>query len=569
MAAFAKGLIQISQQIGFAISSRGWCYQLESFGLVTKAQFDLVENLVNDCRKRGYLTIDFTAEEEARKFSGVEKPETLSPVQYMKQFLNATLRCEDWYTPEWWDGETYYIQMVVEKIDIKTLFEPVCQEYHIPIATSKGWSSMLQRAEYARRFKEAEDKGLQCVLLYCGDHDPDGLRISEFLRSNLEDLRNITWNDGAEGYDPEDLKIVRFGLNYDFIEANKLSWIDNLITGSGKNLADPSHPNYSLPYVQEYLARIGPRKCEANALVPKPDAARELCRRAIEDGNEEWDGLGHEALDRFQEKRDAVVEELQTFREKTGCQKGARHHQRARKEGRRRVMEGKKVTSVCIKCGKEAEHFRSTCPRCGSTMVLRTKVEKEGHINPFSTEQLYILKVAVALFKITDPFKKDDRGFNRIDAWLFKYMLTKDVDDFTIHNLEWMRRKLLSYRRQIGELGFTYELICTRISDKAIFGWKVLEDSKFLGMDLKIDKDTRFTFKWRVFRDNHVEKVQVVMDRAEGVKLLIEQGYFKSTQDANDLKIKVSYYPGEMVRNLLEKFGLKVNHNSQEHSIEA
>lgn len=322
MAAFAKGLIQISQQIGFAISSRGWCYQLESFGLVTKAQFDLVENLVNDCRKRGYLTIDFTAEEEARKFSGVEKPETLSPVQYMKQFLNATLQCEDWYTPEWWDGETYYVQMVVEKIDLKTLFEPVCQDYHIPIATSKGWSSMLQRAEYARRFKEAEDKGLQCVLLYCGDHDPDGLRISEFLRSNLEDLRNITWNDGAEGYDPEDLKIARFGLNYDFIQANKLSWIDNLITGSGKNLADPSHPNYYLPYVQEYLARIGPRKCEANALVPKPDAARELCRRAIEDGSEkegeEWDGLGHEALDRFQEKRDAVVEELQTFREKTG-----------------------------------------------------------------------------------------------------------------------------------------------------------------------------------------------------------------------------------------------------------
>ena len=85
--------------------------------------------------------------------------------------------------------------MVVEKVDLISLFQPVCRDYKIPIANSKGWSSMLQRAEYARRFKEARDNGLQCVLLYCGDHDPDGLRIGEFLRKNLEDLNEITWGD--------------------------------------------------------------------------------------------------------------------------------------------------------------------------------------------------------------------------------------------------------------------------------------------------------------------------------------------------------------------------------------
>jgi hypothetical protein len=140
--------------------------------------------------------------------------------------------------------------MVVEKIDLKTLFGPICDVYHIPIATSKGWSSVSQRAEYARRFKEAEDDGLKCVLLYCGDHDPDGLRISDFLRGNLEQLRYIRWGDGTDGYDPSNLIIDRFGLNYDFIEANNLTWIENLITGSGGNLADPGHPNFHLPYVQ-------------------------------------------------------------------------------------------------------------------------------------------------------------------------------------------------------------------------------------------------------------------------------------------------------------------------------
>ena len=311
---FANSLIKVYNRIGFKISSRGWCYQLEGFGLVIKSQFNRVENLINECRKIGFLPIDFTAQEEARKFSGVEEPTSEDPIQYLRKFLQATLECENWYTPDWWDGEEYYIQMLVEKIDLKSLFSPVCEEYHISIATSKGWSSMLQRVEYARRFREAEDKGLKCVLLYCGDFDPDGFRISDFLRKNLYDLSRVKWIDGAKGYSPADLIIERFGLDYDFIQENNLSWIENLITGSGKNLASESHPNHFMEYVQDYLGKYGERKCEANALVIKPDSARDLCRAAIEKY------VGAEALGRFQAKRDAIVKEVDEFREKTGLE---------------------------------------------------------------------------------------------------------------------------------------------------------------------------------------------------------------------------------------------------------
>ena len=312
MSYFSSSLIDLCNKIGMKLSSRGWCYQLEGFRLIDKSQFDLVENIINECRELGFLPIDFVAEEEARGFSGVEKPEEDEPKDFLGRFLVGALTCEQYYTPDWWEGEEYYIQMVVEKIDVKTLFEPVCREYHIPIATSKGWSSMLQRAEYARRFKQAEEKGLKCVLLYCGDHDPDGLRISDFLRSNLRDLKNIRWNDGVKGYDPSDLIIDRFGLNYDFIIANNLTWIDNLITGSGKNLASPTHPNHFQYYVQDYLKQYGARKCEANSLVVIPDRARQLCRESIEKY------LGDDALERFADKREEVAKELEDFRESTG-----------------------------------------------------------------------------------------------------------------------------------------------------------------------------------------------------------------------------------------------------------
>lgn len=309
---FSQQIADLGDSIGFKVSARGWCYQLEGFGLITKAEFDKVENLINTCRREGYLPIDFTAEEEGRQFSGIEIPETMTPVEYLASVLRTSLYCEDYYTPDWWDGEDYYIQMVVEKIDIKTLFTPVCLEYHIPIATAKGWSSMLQRGEYAKRFSEAEARGLTCVLLYCGDHDPDGLRISDFLRSNLDDLRKIKWGDGTAGYDPADLIIERFGLNYDFIQQNNLTWIDNLITASKKDLASPSHRNHFLPYVQDYISNYGVRKCEANALVVRPREAEDLVRSAIEAY------VGSGALDRFRVKQEAIVKEVKDFRSSKG-----------------------------------------------------------------------------------------------------------------------------------------------------------------------------------------------------------------------------------------------------------
>jgi len=309
---FAEQLKELTAEIGMKLSSRGWAYQLEGFRLINKDQFDLVENLINECRKKGYLPVDFTAEEEARKFSGIEHPETQTTQEYLKSFLEATINSAEYYTPDWWDGEEYYIQMLVEKIDIKNLFYPICKQYHIPIATSKGWSSISQRAEYSKRFKEAEDMGLKCVLLYCGDHDPDGLRISDTIRKNLYDITDIYWNDGTLGYDPTYLRIERFGLNYDFIEKHQLTWIDNLITGSGKNLASPTHKNYQMPYVQDYLSNYGARKCEANALIKEKTAGKLLCRKAIEKY------LGIDALRRFEVKRQEIRDEMNTFFEKTG-----------------------------------------------------------------------------------------------------------------------------------------------------------------------------------------------------------------------------------------------------------
>lgn len=308
----ANELLQLSQKIGFKVSARGWCYLMEQEGLIDKSQFDRVSDAINQCRKEGSLPIDFVASEDARMFKGVEYPSDGDTLDTLKWMLQNVTDGAKYFTPDWWAYEKYYIQVVVEKIDLVTLFAPVCAEYHIPIANAKGWSSILQRGEYAKRFKQAEDMGLQCVLLYCGDHDADGLRISETLMKNLEDVQDVVWHDGTGGYNPRNLIIDRFGLNYDYILRNRLTWIDNLITGSGSDLASPKHPNFKLDYVQDYIGKVGVRKCEANAIVTTPVEARRLMRSTIEGY------LGADVLQRFKTKRRAIDMEYADNLEKTG-----------------------------------------------------------------------------------------------------------------------------------------------------------------------------------------------------------------------------------------------------------
>jgi hypothetical protein len=128
---FIEGL---SSQIGFKVSSRGWGYILEQRGMIDKSQFDKVEGVINRCRREGLLPVDFVAEEAARAFSNVEEPTTGSHAAHVNNWVSAALDSHKYFTPDWWEGEEVYIQMVVEKIDLVTLFQPLCARFHVPIA---------------------------------------------------------------------------------------------------------------------------------------------------------------------------------------------------------------------------------------------------------------------------------------------------------------------------------------------------------------------------------------------------------------------------------------------------
>jgi hypothetical protein len=275
---FCDLITEIASTLDFRVGSRGWCYLLEEHGL-SKGDFDRAQTIINDCRKDGLLPLDICAEDGARSAENLEQLDETDPEEQAQAIVDYLGYAHESYTPiSFWEDQDVYVEMFVEKIDLRSLFGPVCAEFNIPIRNMKGWGDINGRADTLRRFAHWSRLGKKCVLLYCGDHDPAGLNISEFLRSNLRDISRAV---GFWFEQEDDLIIDRFGLNYDFIHAEGLTWIDNLHTSSGDDLADPRHRDHHKDYVQSYIKRYGVRKCEANALVVAPEAGRDLCRDAI------------------------------------------------------------------------------------------------------------------------------------------------------------------------------------------------------------------------------------------------------------------------------------------------
>ena len=273
---FAEYIKQEAAQLDFRPSSRGWAYMLEGARLINKSEIDTAQDTVNELRRRGWLPLNICAEDTKRAWHGIEQLSDPDTDEAITGILYSIEALSNVYTPySFWEGKDCYIQMLVEKTDLRELFAPVCRPYRIPIANGGGWADLNLRGQMMERFAEHEREGRVPVLLYCGDHDPAGLLISETIIQNMRDLQD------AVKWDPSNVIIDRFGLNYDFITANNLTWIDNLQTSSGGDLSNPKHAHHKYPHVQNYLKKYGARKVEANALVTRAEQGRELCLAAI------------------------------------------------------------------------------------------------------------------------------------------------------------------------------------------------------------------------------------------------------------------------------------------------
>ena len=140
----------------FAVGSRGWCYILEPHGL-HKGDFDAAQKLITDCRKSGDLPLDICAEDASRETVGLEQIDSNDIPGKVESWIDHLRNhAHEHYTPiSFWDDLDVYVEVAVEKLDLRNLFEPVCEEFHVPITNFKGWTDLNGRAAMMRRFASA------------------------------------------------------------------------------------------------------------------------------------------------------------------------------------------------------------------------------------------------------------------------------------------------------------------------------------------------------------------------------------------------------------------------------
>lgn len=85
------------------------------------------------------------------------------------------------------DRQGYYLEIWIEKDALATIFTRAAEEYSIPVAICKGYTSVTMLHSYIQRIKKpCLHKGRQPVILYFGDFDPSGVQMLQATKETLE-----------------------------------------------------------------------------------------------------------------------------------------------------------------------------------------------------------------------------------------------------------------------------------------------------------------------------------------------------------------------------------------------
>lgn len=225
--------IEICDEYRGALTLRQLYYQLVSRGLETNHAkvYARLTGIIAKARLSGAFPLD-SLEDRGREVRAAAHTFGAS-VYGASDVVNAASMsvkraCEAWSTPDRWLGQPVHLSVFVEKDALSSVFQPVCERLGVCWAACKGYPSLSLVYSYAlqveRFYSDWSERNLgsgklQPVILYFGDHDPDGIQIP---RSLLKQVRLVMdrmreegrWNEAAL-MEP---RLIRVALNPDQIE---------------------------------------------------------------------------------------------------------------------------------------------------------------------------------------------------------------------------------------------------------------------------------------------------------------------------------------------------------------
>jgi hypothetical protein len=107
-----------------------------------------------------------------------------SSAEFIRQEVDGFLKD---YWRDLMQSQPNYIEVVCEKLTLKSVINGVCAKFCVPYLIGRGYASIQPRWEMVQRFYRSGKEKL--IVIFLSDHDPDGEEISQsFARSVRDDF---------------------------------------------------------------------------------------------------------------------------------------------------------------------------------------------------------------------------------------------------------------------------------------------------------------------------------------------------------------------------------------------
>jgi ParB-like nuclease domain len=141
--------------------------------------YDSLTELLTRARLSGFVSWDAIAD-ETRSFTNWLTWQ--SPGTFVGDQTNKFMKG---YWRDLMQSQPNHIEIIAEKLTIRTVVERVAQDFTIPVTIGRGFCSIQPRHDLMKRFNRSGRDRL--VLLFLSDFDPDGESIAESYARSIRD----------------------------------------------------------------------------------------------------------------------------------------------------------------------------------------------------------------------------------------------------------------------------------------------------------------------------------------------------------------------------------------------
>lgn len=291
---------------GYDLTLRQLYYALVSAGLIGNSQKNYIRlgDVIGAARLEGDFDPDLLVD-RGRKAGKSAHAECLLDVNvaiddtadYLRQIPALTIRTDAWF------GQRTYVSVWVEKDALTGVFHEPCEKAGVGFFACKGYPSHSSLWQWLQGLQEAYQASTQgeimgyavapieeAVVLYFGDHDPDGWQIPRTAEQTLRQMAHVYELDVPE------IRFVRVALNMDQIKqydpppfpakmtsARYKSYIDEHQTADAWEL-DALKPDVLKRLIEQNVDRYYDRATRLLWANRAREARGRLIREMLEDG---------------------------------------------------------------------------------------------------------------------------------------------------------------------------------------------------------------------------------------------------------------------------------------------